>query len=109
MITNPPGGIAGSAAGSPLAQTQGPGAERVRQHAADRRRRMAAAEEAAAADGVAEPDGENHQPEDRAADGRRPWEDVPPRFGTDVADPVETPRRSEDATGTRGNLLDLSG
>ncbi len=107
MSTGSTGGIAGSAAGSPLAQTQGPGAER--QDAAAGERRVAAAEKAKAAEGVAEPDGEDHQPEDRSADGRRPWENPPANSEPSNAGCDGSPRRSEDATGTRGNLLDLSG
>ncbi|HUT12543.1 MAG TPA: hypothetical protein VMY42_18745 [Thermoguttaceae bacterium] len=109
MSIGPLAGIIGSAAGSPLAQTQGSEPERAQQDAAVQQRRTDSDKKAEAAAGIGEANGEDHEAEDRDADGRRLWE--PSSEGN-----AETPkgaagpsRQSKDATGESGNLLDLSG
>jgi hypothetical protein len=60
--------------------------------------------------GIGETDGEDHEAEERDADGRRLWEEPVNSDGSPQspqADP-DAPR-SKDASGQRGNLLDLSG
>ena len=113
MSVGPMGGIAGSVAGSPLAQTQGAEPERARQDAGAQQRRIESDQKADAAAGIGETDGEDHETAERDADGRRLWEEPPPE-GQDTEDAERQPdspqeRLSRDATGQSGNLLDLSG
>ncbi|MBN2475714.1 MAG: hypothetical protein JXB62_13965 [Pirellulales bacterium] len=112
MSVGPLGGIAGSVAGSPLAQTQGSEPERASQDSASLQRRILSNEKADAAAGVGETDGEDHESDERDADGRRLWEN-PPEGGeadTQAEDAGAEPQRlSKDTTGQSGNLLDLSG
>ena len=112
MSVGPTGSVAGSVAGSPLAQTKGSEPERAHQDAVAQQRRIESDQKADAAAGVGETDGEDHETGERDADGRRPWEQPPPAGQADVTE--EQPdgtarRRSKDATGQSGNLLDLSG
>jgi hypothetical protein len=102
------GGIAGSAAGSPLAQTKGSEVDRAQQDAAGQERRVHNEQKAESAAGIGETDGEDHETAERDADGRRLWEKVGQRNQT-VPEPPGEQRRSKDASGQTGNLLDLSG
>lgn len=104
MNINPTGVIA-SAAGTPLAQTTGSDVERAHAEVAAQRRRVYHEAKAAAAAGVGQPDGEDHEAEQRDADGRRLWEMPPPAAAIDAA----APPRSADPSHQRGNLLDLDG
>ena len=110
MSVGPLGGIAGSAAGSPLAQTQGAEPERSAQDAATQRRRIESDQKAESAAGIGEADGEDHETAERDADGRRLWE-TPPAGNKDQQTQEDTtsPGLVKDTTGQRGNLLDLSG
>ena len=103
------GSVAGSAAGSPLSQAAGSEVERARQDAAALERRVHVNEKAADAAGVGQTDGEDHEAEERDADGRRLWEEPPKADGTDLDESGADARKSKDASGQRGNLLDLSG
>ncbi len=67
------GGLPASAAGAPLAQTNGSDVERARQDVLDQQRRLTAEGRADRAAGIAETDGEELGTNDRDADGRRPW------------------------------------
>jgi len=62
--------------------------------------------------GIGQTDGEQHETEDRDADGRRPWE-LPPKTKPPVAaEPTSSDQsepHSRDATGQCGNSLDLLG
>ena len=98
--------IAASAAGSPLAQTKGSEAERVQKAVGAQRRQVYHDETAAAAAGVGQPDGEDHETDQRDADGRRPWEDQPE---PEVVAGLPAARQSKDPTQQSGNLLDLTG
>jgi hypothetical protein len=95
-----------SAAGSTLAQTKGIEIERAGEAVGAQRRQVYHEQKAEAADGVGEPDGEDHETHPRDADGRRPWEDQPEP--EDNAGPPGT-RQSKDASQQSGNLLDLTG
>ena len=101
------GGIAGSAAGSQLAQTSGSDVDRTAQEVSGAVRKADYQLKAEAAAGIGETDGENHESEDRDADGRRLWEQM--HHGSSETEESETPKQSRDATGQSGNLLDLSG
>ena len=111
MSVGPLGGIAGSVAGSPLAQSKGSDVERAQQDAANQARRTAADKKAENAAGIGEADGEDHETADRDADGRRLWEAQPEAASDDA--PAQEGRSerapAKDASGQRGNLLDLSG
>ncbi len=65
-------------------------------------------QKAEAAAGIGETDGEDHQTDERDADGRRPWE-FPPKKRNSAEDPAKQPPQSRDTTGESGNLLDLTG
>jgi len=112
MSVGPLGGIAGSAAGSPLAQIRGSETERAQQETASQQRRVASDQKAEAAAGIGEADGQDHETAERDADGRRLWEETPKAENAETPDePSDEPqqRKSKDATGQSGNLLDLSG
>ena len=112
MSVDPLGGLAGSAAGSPLAQTQGSEVEQARQDAAAQGHRIESDKKAESAAGIGETDGEDHETEDRDADGRRLWEHSAEEKAEETdeanAGPLQQ-RLSKDASGESGNLLDLSG
>jgi hypothetical protein len=111
-------GIAGSAAGAPLAQTKGADADRVQQEMGAAQHAAASETKAEAAAGVGEADGQEHQTADRDADGRLPWQRPAP---AQPADPASEERLTEppssaaaipaakDPAGQSGNLLDLRG
>ena len=89
MSIGPLVGVYASAAGSPLAQITGSDVERTRQEVVNRERQAATDEQADRAAGIAEPDGEDLETNDRDADGRRPWE-IP--LGQMRSKTVEQPR-----------------
>jgi hypothetical protein len=109
MSIGPMGALAGSAAGSPLAQTVGTETERAQQEVSGQQRRMDAEKKAEAAAGIGQTDGEDHETADRDADGRRMWENAPEGKG-DANDRAEDEGpKSKDASGKSGTQLDLSG
>ncbi len=110
MSVGPLGGLAASAAGAPLAQTKGSDVERAEQDVANQQRNVRSEQKAESAAGIGEADGEDHETEDRDADGRRLWEEAPAAKsdksgGSDSDDEA----RSKDVSGQSGNLLDLTG
>ncbi len=82
--------------------------ERASQDIGAQHRNVVYEQKAEAAAGIGETDGEDHQTDERDADGRRPWE-FPPKKQNPGEDPSKRPPQSRDATGTSGNLLDLTG
>ncbi len=109
MSIGPMGGIAGSAAGSPLAQTQGSEPERAQQDASAQQRRVESDRKADSAAGIGEADGEDHETADRDADGRRFWEEPPEPEQTDDSSGRSPEPKGKDTSGQSGTLLDLSG
>ncbi len=101
-----PLGTAASAAGSPLTQMKGTEVERAQGEVGAGRRQGYYDQKATAADGVGEPDGEDHETAERDGDGRRELEDQPEGEG-----PAGTARlrQSKDPTEQSGNLLDVTG
>jgi hypothetical protein len=103
-------GIAAAAAGTPLSQAKGTDLERTGQDVGAAQTAAQGQLKAESAAGVGQPDGQDHQSDDRDADGRLPWrirrtkkeapadEDAPP-----------APSPPKDPAGAAGNLLDLSG
>ena len=98
--------IAASVAGTPLSQAKGAEVDRAQEEAGAHRRQVYHDRKAEAAAGVGEPDGEDHETEQRDGDGRRPWEDQPEPEA--VPDSLNS-RQSEDPLEQSGNLLDLTG
>ena len=110
MSVGPIGGVLGSAAGAPLAQTKGSEAERSQRESAAQDRTVASNKKTEKTAGV----GETQQDEgasDRDADGRRLWEgqqdNEKPAEAEDDASQQEI--RGKDATGDAGSQLDLLG
>ena len=101
-----PTSIPVGAAGSPLAQTAGPEADRVEHLLSLQRRRVYHGRKAEAAEGVSEADGEDHESAERDADGRPSCEAPPPR---EREAPSHATRQTKDHRGESGNLLDLTG
>ena len=108
MSVGPMTGIAGSVAGTPLAQTKGSDIERTHQDAVVQQSSVENEEKAESAAGVGEPDTEDHSTDERDADGRLPWQLPEAKQNPDkqVAPPAQP---TKDPTGQSGNLLDLSG
>jgi hypothetical protein len=98
-------------AGSPWAQTVGSELERVQEDAAAQR--IADSDQKAeSAAGVGATDGENHETAPRESNSRGFWETPADDQAAEAAeDRLDSTlqRRSQDATGQSGNLLDLSG
>ncbi len=109
MSIGPLTGLAGSVAGSPLAQTKGSEVERAQHETANQQRRVANDLRADSAAGIGQTDGDGHETNDRDADGRRLWEISRPNPREDsTAEAAENPK-CKDASGRSGTLLDLSG
>src|SRR5271165_4122079 len=104
MSVGPLSSIAGSVAGTSLAQTRGSEIDRAQQESTARELRARSEKRAETAAGIGEADGDNHQTAERDADGRRLWE-FPKRQGEQEADNDE-PRRPEgrDPTGQSGSM-----
>ncbi len=107
-----PLGTIGSAAGSPLPQSQGSEVNRAQQDTANQARQTRMAEKAEQASGVGQTE-EHEGAADRDADGRRPWEIGPAGPGDT---PTETepaadaaPGSGKDPAGITGQQLDLQG
>ena len=111
MSVGPLGGIAGSAAGSPLAQTKGSDVERAGQDASNQQRRIQNEQKAESAAGIGETDGEDHETAERDADGRLPWRQSPAakETGETGDDSDAGPPQGKDASGQSGTRLDLTG
>ena len=103
-------GFVGSIAATPAAQ-RGVDAERV-QHDTVRQQGEAKSDlQAEKAAGIGETDGDEHDANERDADGRRPWEIAARAKKADADQNPEAPplRQSKDATGETGGQLDLTG
>ncbi len=111
MSVGPLAGLAGSVAGTPLAQTKGPEVERAQQDLRNQQRRVQNDLRAENAAGIGEADGEDHETAERDADGRRFWEESPGQKTAPPPNPEAAAGepRSKDSTGKTGRLLDLSG
>ena len=107
-----PTNIAGSLAGSPLAQSQGADVDRARQESSDQSRRVQSDPRAEQASGIGQTE-DDSEAQDRDADGRRPWEigGTPESEDNEsnASGPDAKQPRSRDATGQKGNQLDMMG
>jgi hypothetical protein len=97
-----------SAAGVPLAQ-QGSEIDRTQTEKVAQQRTRDSQLKADKAAGIGETDGENHETNDRDADGRRPWElQVGTAGGEAAVEAGPATRQSRDASGESGHQLDLT-
>ena len=103
-------GLAGSVAGTQLAQSKGSDIDKAKSDTNTQVRATDSAIRADAAAGVGVTQ-EDTQTSDRDADGRRLWEFGPeePKPSDDVLDATAPPALSKDPTGNSGTQLDLSG
>jgi hypothetical protein len=109
MSIGPLPGLIPSVAGAPLAQAKGADAERTQQETVSHDRQVQGELRSETAAGIGAADGEQKAPSERDADGRRLWEaPLGPPSPQEPADD-DTARASRDASGARGNELDLSG
>ncbi len=109
MSVGPLTSVLVSAAGSPLAQ-QSSEIDRNQTETAATQRKQFSAIKADRAAGIGETDGENHEINDRDADGRRLWEiDASPQqpTPTDQEVPLQV-KHSLDPSGESGNRVDLT-
>jgi hypothetical protein len=108
MSIGPSTPIAGSVAGTFLAQTRASDVDRAQQESNAQALRAESQQKAELASGVGQADGDNHQAGDRDADGRRPWEfprrEAQPEAGDEAGQP-----HAPDPTGQSGGTLDLCG
>jgi hypothetical protein len=103
MIT-PAANIAGAVAAQQQAQGQGD-VQRAGREAANQERQQLLVQRAEMAAGVGRADEKEHAA-DRDADGRQLWEFPTPRTPEESQD--DAPPRSRDASGTKGQTLDLT-
>ncbi len=108
MSVGPLSSIAGSVAGTSLAQTRGSDVDRAQQESVARELRASSQERAETAAGIGQADGDNHETNDRDADGRRLWE-FRRRDEEEAGDDAPPRPEGRDPTGQSGSILDLSG
>jgi hypothetical protein len=92
--------------GSPLAQTRGSAQDRALEETTATRRATFHEEKAADAGAVVQPDGEDHEADQRDGDGRRPWEEPP---DAEFSPDAKGGRKIRDPARPNGNILDLTG
>src|SRR6185437_12526952 len=99
-------GFAGIGPGAILAQ---PAADidRAEHDSGAQQSQLHSDQKAEQAAGIGQTDGEDHETEDRDADGRRPWElPAKKKPAEDVlAEPTDLPVHCKDPSGERGNTL----
>ncbi len=104
-------GIVGGVAGTPLSQVR-IHADRAREATAAHEQRVESDAKAEDAAGIGRTDGENHDTNERDADGRRLYE-APSEAASREHDPAATPTgdapHAVDPTGAAGSQLDLTG
>jgi hypothetical protein len=104
------GPLASIVVGAPLAQTKGSEVGRAQQESVSQQRQAKSAMRAEAAAGIGEADGQDHETNERDADGRRPWEAPAGKTPAPGETPPEPPQaHGKDASGNSGKQLDLSG
>lgn len=110
MSVGPLGGLVGSAAGAPLAQTSGSETERSAREGGALDRQVDANQRAELAAGIGQTE-QDQESSERDADGRRLWESPNKAAKGDptIAGADSSIRQSKDATGQCGNQLDLTG
>lgn len=103
-------GFVSFVAGAPLAATKGSEIERSLHASSNKDRQVQGDKKAADAAGVGSTDGQDHQTEQRDADGRRLWEAPLAEKPAEEVNEDGTPilRSGKNASGDSGNQLDLS-
>jgi hypothetical protein len=105
-------GFAGIGAATPLVQSKGADADRTVQETTAQKAEANSDLQAERAAGVGQTDGNDHEIEQREADGRLPWK-LPVRnknLSASDSAPKKVPLpSSRDASGQCGNMLDLTG
>jgi hypothetical protein len=105
-------GFVGVGAATPLAQSKGADVDRAAEEVSAQQGQNINEQKAEQAAGVGQADGEDHETEDRDADGRRLWE-LPAKKKSAAAAAsaiVEAePPHSRDPSGNCGTTLDLLG
>jgi hypothetical protein len=84
-------------------------ADRVKEDVGAQRRAVYHGQKAAAAADVGQPDGEDHQTDQRDADGRLLWEEQPPAAKRKDQAADRAAKQSKDPSRHSGNFLDLTG
>jgi hypothetical protein len=115
MSVDPVSPIVAATAGTPMAQTDGADAARMRQAAIEAKRRVAAEKRSASAAGISPADGQNLATNDRDPDGRHGWvvsdasESDP--HNVSPADSLAENRdeKSSETADERGRRIDLVG
>ncbi len=106
MSVGPLNPINVTAAGTPLSQATGPDVARAQQDAANSQRAVQSQVQAESAAGIPQTDGQDLDPGERDADGRRPWRLRRHRPGASID---ATTTGGSPPAGNEGGLLDLSG
>jgi len=106
MSVGPLNPVNATAAGTPLSQASGPDVARAQQEAANSQRAAQSQIQAESAAGIPQTDGQDLDPGERDADGRRPWRLRRHRPGTSID---ATTSVGTSPVGNEGGLLDLSG
>ncbi len=101
-------GIAGSIAGSPLAQAKSGDVERVQQEVGSQQHRVEGQQKAESAAGIGQTD-EDQQAAERDADGRLPWRAPATAENAESEDSAVRRPQPQDPSGQSGSLLDLTG
>src|SRR5215475_13274038 len=101
-------GFGGIGAATPLAQSSGSDVDRAQHETSVQQGQSQGEAKAEQAEGVGKPDGDEHETEDRDADGRRLWERTAKARVPQNTQSEQT-SASRDASGQRGNKLDLTG
>jgi hypothetical protein len=108
MSVAPSGGLVGSVAGTPVAQTKGSEVERDQRESAAQAREVDLFGQSERAQGVGQT-AQDHEISERDADGRRPWETTSRTPEDHEASVTHDPLQSKDVAGTSGNQLDVTG
>jgi hypothetical protein len=105
-------GLPASIAGIPIAQNGSGEVDRARSETAAQRRTAANDAKAEKAAGIGETDGNDHEVDERDADGRRAWEighAGQRKKSNETPDANPTDRQGRDLSGDSGSQLDLTG
>lgn len=100
-------GLAGAAASQQQAQATGDAA-RAQTDSSSQARQAATDLKAEMAAGIGQTDGEDHATSDRDADGRQVWHGRETEAQKEERQAAEDAARGRDATGAKGNTLDLT-
>jgi hypothetical protein len=100
--------FAGINAATPLTQSKGTDADRAVHEISIHKEKTTSDTRADEAAGIGQTDGDQHEIEEREADGRMPWQWPDGQPNDSKSESTKT-SPSRDATGQCGNLLDLTG